>query len=86
MSPHTATHAYVGRCPGCHGWVMLRVDTQDKDTARDVAECIRHGCPVNRVPMAKVKEIQMCETRGECKPGEPAAPAPSQMGLFGGQP
>lgn len=74
-----ATHDYVGRCPVCRGWVMLRVDTGDRDTARDVAECIRGGIPVERLPHAEIKKLAMCEHHGQCKPGEPRPPTQGRL-------
>lgn len=48
-------YSYIGRRP-CGCVVSARVDTQDRDTAKSVAEMIRNGETVERVTHDYVRE------------------------------
>lgn len=45
--------AYIGRCPGCQNIVMGIVDDPEykKDIAKQVADGIKNGLQVERVPL-----------------------------------
>ena len=61
-------HAYVA-FHDCGGWVYVSVDSPDtvKDTAREVARCIREGLTVERRPVEEVRKrlIQVCRCKKE---------------------
>lgn len=56
----SATHAYVGVAPcGCRGAAHVIAKGDERDTARFVADLIRRGWEVEKVPLPGVR-IQMC--------------------------
>jgi hypothetical protein len=61
MRPDSATHAYIGRCPCCGNVPAVSVDVPEdaKRTAKYVAEMVRSGLSVERIPLSEVKGIQL---------------------------
>ena len=57
------TMAYVGHCQTCGAWCAASVDKPEyvRDNAKFVAQMIRDGLWVDRVPVVAVRAGQWCE-------------------------
>ena len=60
--------AYIAKCV-CGGMIMAVVDLPDhkKDTAKEVASCLRAGYEIERLTVEEVRAHPFCENRGKCK-------------------
>ncbi len=72
------THAYIGRKP-CGCVVCVCIDAHDKDTAKSVAEYIREGLAVERVPFGTPEYSEMINHLG-CEHVE-TEPNPQQLSM-----
>jgi len=64
----TITHAYIARC-SCGGIVMATakdVPSCAKETANDVAECIKQGYAIETLTAEEVRSQKWCENHGKC--------------------
>ena len=60
--------AYMAKCC-CGGMVMACVDNpkHKKDTAKEVAACIRKGYSISRITVEEVREMPFCKNHGNCE-------------------
>lgn len=59
--------AYIAKCK-CGGMVMAVVDLPEhkKDTAKEVASCLRAGFEIERMTVEEVRAHPFCENKGKC--------------------
>ena len=57
---------YAGICRVCDGWILLVMDIPEtrKETAKDIARCIRDGYEVRRISIGEGRTMEMCPS--EC--------------------
>lgn len=68
-----STHAYIGRLPECGCVVAIVVDAPEikKDVARHLADFVKRGYEVERVPLAEGAQMV-----GPCKHKDAPKPKP----------
>lgn len=56
------THSYIGRCPGCKGVTAYISDIPEfkRRTASEVAQLIRDGLEIERLPSDSLPELNGC--------------------------
>ena len=61
-------NAYIAKCK-CGGLVFAGIvtDASRDDLAKEVAECIKSGFEIGRMPCEEVKSAKWCKNHGKCE-------------------
>ena len=61
---------YVAKC-SCGGLVMAVMDLPEhkKDTAREVASCLRDGFEIEHITVEEARAHKWCDNQGKCDAG-----------------
>lgn len=72
--------SYIGICPQCNGIQLVVCDNPQYSAviAKDVAEAIKRGLTVERVPDSDAKKRQICRCANDGRKKRPAANKPQK--------
>lgn len=81
---HTEEMAYVAsKTCGCPVFVTVDSAEHRKDTAREIARCLRDGLAVNRMTVEAAREILSTRWFGQCEHDVPKGQTPSRQMRLG---